>query len=100
MIAREFFNKINKVDAVLVFDEVNTFYLSGYSNTNAYYVIFKDKSYYLTDSRYIEEAKSTIDDDLEFISITYANTYDTIKEILDCHDAKTVGFEDNRIKLQ
>ncbi len=100
MLARDFFNKINKVDAVIVFDEVNTFYLSGYSNTNAYYVILKDKSYYLTDSRYTEEAKATIDDDLEFISITYANTYDTIKEILDSHNVKTVGFEDNRIKLQ
>ena len=99
MLAKEFFEKINCVDAVLVFQEVNTFYLSGYSNTNAYYLIFNDKTYYLTDSRYIEEAKASIKDDIEFISITYQNTYDKILELLIAHNAKSVGFEDNRIKL-
>ena len=100
MTARDFYNKINKVDAVLVFDEVNTFYLSGYSNTNAYYVITKDNAYYLTDSRYTEEAKESIHDDLIFVPVTYQNTNETIAKILHDENCKTVGYEDNRIKLQ
>ena len=70
MTVRSFFAKFNEVDAIIVFDEFNNFYLSGYSNTFAYYVITKNEAYYLTDDRYIEEASNTIKDELTFISVS------------------------------
>lgn len=99
MTARSFFAKLNEVDAIIVFDEVNTFYLSGYSNTFAYYVITKNEAYYLTDDRYIEEASNTIKDELTFISVSPLTLYAKIVEILKSCNVKTVGYEDNRIKL-
>ncbi len=98
MIARKFFEKFD-IDAIIVFDEVNTFYLSGYSNTFAYYVITKNEAYYLTDDRYIEEARALIKDELTFVSVTPQTLYNKINEILSASCVKTVGYEDNRIKL-
>lgn len=99
MNAIDFYSKLNKTDAIIIFDEVNTFYLSGYSNTYAYYVILADKAYYLTDDRYIEEAKNEIKDNLCFVSISPLTAFGVIKEILHGNNVKSVGYEDNRIRL-
>lgn len=99
MKALDFFKKFSGVDALIIFDEVNTFYLSGYSNTYAYYVLLKDNAYYLTDDRYIEEAKCSIKDDLSFVSISPDTLYKTLRDILSSYGVEKIGYEDNRIKL-
>ncbi len=52
-------------DAVIAITPSNTFYLSGYESSNCTILLTDDKSYFFTDMRYLEEAKSCIGDRFE-----------------------------------
>lgn len=55
---RSFFNDNNS--AALIMSEENICYFTSFHSSNGYLVVTKDKSYFLTDSRYIEAAQNKI----------------------------------------
>ena len=58
-------------------------------------VATKEKSFYLTDSRYIEVANLHFaESGIEVVETTYAKVFDVVREILSGANATTVGFED------
>ena len=50
----EILKKLKGVDGALLFAEANTFYVAEYESSNAYIILTKNKTYYLTDDRYFE----------------------------------------------
>ncbi|MEG1613295.1 MAG: aminopeptidase P family protein [Clostridia bacterium] len=91
------FNKFKGIDAVVLMSASNTFYLAEYENTFAFIILSKQGGFYLTDTRYIEEAKTHLAEGAECITVTNSTVFRKINEILDKINAKKVGFENSSI---
>ncbi len=87
-ICREIYNSLN-LDAIVVYSPSNTFYLSGFESSNCQIVITKDKQYFITDKRYINEAKIVLSDRFEVV----ASDEKYIELLL--QDCKTIGWDSN-----
>ena len=85
---RELFIKSN-VDAIIVLGESNTFYLSGYKSSNCQIVITKDEQYFITDGRYINEAKKILSDKFLVLS----DGYDVIKDLV--KQSYSIGWDND-----
>jgi Xaa-Pro aminopeptidase len=79
------------VDAVLVLDELNQHYLSGFAFTDGFLLITHNKAYLVTDFRYYEMALNTADK--QFKVLTPDNRGEFIDKALAEENCKTVGFE-------
>ena len=84
------------VDALLITSEKNRFYYTGFASTLGYLILLKNKSFFITDSRYIEMAK-VLEKDAEFLETTGGNAFELVRDILNQNNVKTVGFEDTEI---
>ncbi|MBR6407419.1 MAG: aminopeptidase P family protein [Clostridia bacterium] len=51
---------IEEKDALLIFSELNRYYLTGFSSSNGAVFITKNDALFFTDSRYIENARNTV----------------------------------------
>jgi Xaa-Pro aminopeptidase len=80
------------VDAAIIFSGENLFYFSKYENNEAALIITKEKSYYYTDNRYIEEAEKAVIN-AEIHETDRYNKTETILNILKKY--KKIGFEGN-----
>lgn len=87
------------LDGFLFTSGSNIFYLSGFSSSNAYIVLTKEKGYYITDARYYEGAKNKIKW-LEVLLIDKNNKLkDIINQILSEHGVSRLGFEKDKVSL-
>lgn len=89
------------IDAMLLTNEANRFYASGFHSTGTDGVAFvtKDRTYYWTDSRYIEAAEQQVED-AEIELATVARGYSTlINEAAERHGVKTIGYEDEYLTV-
>lgn len=87
------------IDAIYVSDKYNLRYITGFTGSNGYAVITKEKGLFLTDFRYIEQANEQVTiNGFQVINMgkKYSNTLDEIfrKECI-----TKLGIEDNDIKL-
>ena len=86
-----------KADAALIVSEENVRYFTSFTSSNGYLLITKDKSVFMTDSRYIEAAEKTI------------KAVDEIKEIKSVRESlaplirslgiKSIAVEQSRMTL-
>ena len=79
------------VDAVLVLDELNQHYLSGFAFTDGFLLITHNKAYLVTDFRYYEMALNAADKQFEVL--TPDNRGEFIDKALDDERCKIIGFE-------
>ena len=79
------------VDAVLVLDELNQHYLSGFAFTDGFLLITHSKAYLVTDFRYYEMALNGADKQFEVL--TPDNRGEFIDKALADEGCKVVGFE-------
>ena len=79
------------VDAVMVYDELNQHYLSGFAFTDGLLLITKNRALLITDFRYYEMAKAKAFSDFEIVMPE--NRREAISEVLASEECKTVGFE-------
>jgi Xaa-Pro aminopeptidase len=93
---KEFISK-NNIDAFLVLNPSNRYYLSGfelkdvqYNESAGFLLITRDKVFLFTDSRYLEEAKKHYADD---IFIYKENKFDFIKQKIKELNLNNIGFE-------
>lgn len=84
------------VDALLITSEKNRFYYTGFASTLGYLIVLKDKSFFITDSRYIEMAK-VLEKDAVLIETTGGNAFELVADVFRQNNVKTVGFEDTEI---
>jgi len=77
--------------SLLVSNETNVRYLSGFMGGDSLIVITPDSQFFLTDSRYTEEARDTVGG-FTIVEVT-ASTYDTIGKIVKKNRIKRIGFD-------
>ncbi len=82
--------------AILVTNEKNQYYLTGFHYSDGYALVTREKSYLLTDSRYIEAATNEACDGFEVLQIRGKAT-DFVQELLTENHVETVLYEDNNM---
>ncbi|MDD5422219.1 MAG: Xaa-Pro peptidase family protein [Candidatus Omnitrophota bacterium] len=83
--------KARKLDSFLVTNETNVSYLSGFLGGDSIILATREKDFFLTDSRYIEEARSGVRGfDIELVKLS---TYKTLQSIISKNRLKKIGFE-------
>ena len=80
------------LDSFLVTNSTNVSYLSGFRGTDAVMLVTADDGYFLTDSRYIEEARKEIAGHLH-VRLVEESTFFSIEGIVKSDKLKALGFE-------
>lgn len=94
----EIFQKIKKeeIDGFLFTSHSNIFYLSRFNSSNAYILMTDREKYFFTDLRYFENAKKQLKN---FHVVLLKKGFDSIKEIVDNLNLKTLGFEKDKLTI-
>ncbi|MDO8536181.1 MAG: Xaa-Pro peptidase family protein [Candidatus Omnitrophota bacterium] len=79
------------IGSVLVTNESNVRYLTGFKGGDSLVVITPDSQFFLTDSRYAEEAKDSVSG-FTIVEVT-TSTYDCISNILKKNRIRKMGFD-------
>ena len=84
------------IDAMLLTNEANRFYASGFhsTGTDGAALITKDETYYWTDSRYIEAARQQVGDAVIELTAPGRGYTALLNEAVERHAIRIVGFED------
>lgn len=84
------------VDAMLLTNEANRFYASGFrsAGTDGVALVTRERSYYWTDSRYIEAAEEQVADAEVGLATVERGYAFLINEASERDGVKTLGFED------
>ena len=80
-----------RVDSFLITGQTNVSYLSGFEGHDSLILIGRDRNFFLTDSRYIEEARSGLKG--FDIKLVRNSAYEVITKIASKHHLKRIGFE-------
>lgn len=83
-----------RVDAAIFFDDANRYYFSKYHSSFGMVLLFSEKGYYITDSRYADEVSAVISSDFEVVTVTKSTAYEKVGELLASYNVKTLGYED------
>lgn len=83
--------KSNALDSILITNQANVAYLSGFPGHDSMILITLDEDFFITDSRYIEEAEKALDG--FHVKLVEISTYDTVSEIIRENRSKKIGFE-------
>lgn len=89
--------KEKEIDALIVLDELNQHYLSGFAFTDGLLLITMSRALLITDFRYYEMAQNEAFDEFEVIIPDDRREVIT-KTLKEC-DCKTVGFEGNSVSF-
>lgn len=79
------------LDALLVTDETNVSYLSGFAGHDSMLLVTRSDNYFITDSRYVEEAREKVRGFR--IALVDKSTYETLSSIVRKNRFKKIGFE-------
>ncbi len=86
------------LDAFFISCEPNVSYLSGYTGTESYAVLLRDKRYFLTDFRYLEQAQRELKGFT--IVLREKKPYSVmVREICERHGVRRLGVEAGRISF-
>src|SRR5690554_1366242 len=88
--------KLNEynVDALLIENLVNVYYLSSFTGTAASLIITKTNQYLLVDHRYILQAKQQANDfDVVVYDQSFDDFMDKVNGILKSEDINTIGID-------
>lgn len=86
-----------EIDALIVLDELNQHYLSGFAFTDGLLLITMNRAVLITDFRYYEMAQNEAYRDYEVIIPD--NRVDVITKVLKEENCKTVGFEGESVSF-
>ena len=85
-----------KVDAAIIYSNVNRFYLTGFKSSDGVVIITRNNSYLLVDFRYYEIAKKTVEN---FEVILVNNFKSSIKDIIKKENLKGILLEFEKLTL-
>ncbi len=89
----------NAIDAVIISEDRNKRYYSGYTGTDAYLLILAESRFLITDFRYIEQAKAQCPG-YEIIEAFGQKAYEFIKQTCEETGAKRIWFEDDTLTFK
>jgi Xaa-Pro aminopeptidase len=90
--------KKRSLESLLVSDRSNVTYLSGFTGDDSVLFVTRDSQFFLTDSRYIEEAKNTAQGFA--VMEVERSTYETVGDIAKKNGIKRIGFESMNLPYQ
>lgn len=91
---REYFSTL-RIDAALVFNDANRNYLSGFTGDESYALITAEKAYFITDSRFTEQAQMEVSG---FEVLEYKGLIeDFIKQLVLENNIKYLGIEEHEM---
>lgn len=82
------------LDGVLVTGESNRLYATGFAASDGVCVITREKSYFITDSRYIEAAENAVKGAVVLAAADGDKSFKQINEILKRHGVEKLGYEE------
>lgn len=85
-----FEDELKEYDMLLITSDITRRYLTNLKSTAGYVLIFRDIAYLITDFRYIEKARKTVNG-IEIIE--QEKLFDQINKLIKKHDAKKVAIE-------
>ena len=86
------------LSALLITNEKNQYYAGGFAFTDGYVLVSEKKAWLITDSRYIEAAEQTVDDDIQVLLYDRTHTAETIlREIMVEENFNRVCAEDQHL---
>lgn len=83
-------------DAIIVSDERNQYYISGFRFTDGYVVVTRENAYIVTDFRYIEAAENLSPAGFTLLS-PKNGTMSGVAEIVEKEQIRTVAYEETRL---
>jgi Xaa-Pro aminopeptidase len=83
--------KASGLDSFLVTDDTNVAYLSGFSGHDSLILVTPKKTFFITDSRYIQEARKSLDGFT--VELASSTAYVAVREIAKASGMKRLGFE-------
>ena len=90
--------KQSGLDAVIIFDELNQFYITKIAFTDGFVFVTQNSAHIVTDFRYIEMAQKKAKDVFEVVMPT--NRIDYIKKIIADENVNLLGFEGDFVSYQ
>ena len=88
-------DKLTFADAIIITDELNQYYVSGFRFTDGYVVVTKKSAHIVTDFRYIEAAEALAPAGFEIVQPKAMREY--IADVFKKEGVKTIAFEEERI---
>lgn len=86
------------LDGFIVFKPVNVTYLTGFTGDDSIVIISLNESYFITDSRYTEQANQEIKD---FKIVEHkSDIFEAIKDCVNMMGINKLGFEENYITFE
>ncbi len=83
---------VRKIDGLLVTDDINVSYLSRINASESWLLVTPNKTFYITDFRYIHEVRKSL---RRIQAIQYAvSIFDTVFELAAKHSVKTLGYDE------
>ncbi len=83
------------LDAVLLVGDYNRNYLSGFTGNESFSVLTLDKAFFITDSRFTEQATQQVKD-YEILEYSKNTTFaDFLSDLVNKNNIKKLGFEEN-----
>ena len=87
--------KEKSTEAILVSSEINQRYLSGFSYTDGYMLVLPDAAYLITDFRYIEAARTVVNQEECQVVLPDTRMFAYIQKLLTNHGIKVLTFEES-----
>lgn len=85
------------IDGAFVFKDENRNYLSGFTGDDSFLFITKEKSYFITDSRYTEQAQNEV---VGFEVVEYKPPiHDFVASLVEKHNVKRLGVEEDKLSF-
>jgi Xaa-Pro aminopeptidase len=89
--------KEDHLDGLLVTHEANIHYLTGFPAQESWLLVTKNKTYYITDFRYVLEVKKGIQG-IPVVQYTHT-VYETLLKLLKDQKIKRLGFEEDYVSV-
>jgi len=84
-------------DAILITNQINRFYATGFSSSAGVLLVTADKAWYFADARYIEAAKAAVKE-AEVVLITKDETIvESVNKVVKKTGVKSIGLEDGSL---
>ena len=90
--------KANQLDAYLVSYDANIRYLTGFPAGESWLLVLPKKSFYITDFRYIEEAKKGLPKSVTVYRYE-KSVFKSVFELARKYKVKNLGFDDRHVSL-
>ena len=97
-IVEKFFNTYAKdSEAVVIINEVNRYYFCGYEASYGILLLTPKKSYFITDARYVLEAKANVSADYEIVERKGSGAIEFIAQFVKDNSIQKLGYEGDTV---